>query len=803
MPEAHQRVVDALGNEFTAESLAALEQSAIPPGKLDEYGIRAVRHPDHVPEDISRYWIIGEGRGPGMLFPWRDMDRTVWQFRPDEPVLDNRGKAHKYVLPNDCGTFLTHWREGEEGQPVLFVEGTKQAVSAAVWAPEEWGVVGVPGCQNWVGTDLSWAEDKKVVVVFDGDVAVNRDVYDAATGLKDALDAEGALEVVFARLAGARAKEGLDDVLGRRAPDRRQPYIVRIAGAASGRLGRRPVRREVAGYFNDKGGLLAKTTAEAVLEGQPAALGHGSMIALYRDGAFRIERNKEPLISRIKTMLGEDYRPSWRATVEEYLLGELYERGMRIPEHATEPVVNLLNGMLDLRTGELLEHDPKYLSALQLPVAWDPEAVCPVYEAWLDDVIPEQKDHLEEVASTMLDPSRTPAKAIFLFGPSKSGKSTFLRIMRTIAGAANTSAVTLHQLADDKFMAAQLYGRILNVAADLSAAHVQDTSMFKMLSGEDPVEANQKYGKTFTFMNQALFAFSANEIPTVSETSRAYVNRIAAFGFSRSFAGREKPEIEEHMLRRELPGILRRWVAAWQRFRERGSYMATDPAVQREFENRSDRVARWVDEKCCVNPEMTGKLVGAECGDSVQSLYVAFKQWTKDDGSADAMSRPKFSERLRSMEGVGEVRLRHRNKNLGLNVTLHSGEKPTPVQNQTKVGNHDTQSVGGCESVWVESVASDQRSVGSVGNPPIKDYRFGRVEHDQKGLSQNPLGYVGENSHSPHRPTPRTSARCGSRDIAAAAEFLGTADASPRTPASSSVTSSDSVTDGDAPFDWN
>jgi putative DNA primase/helicase len=45
------------------------------------------------------------------------------------------------------------------------------------------------------------------------------------------------------------------------------------------------------------------------------------------------------------------------------------------------------------------------------------------------------------------------------------------------------SAVTLHQLAENKFMGAELYGKMLNVAADLSAAHVADTSLFKMLSG--------------------------------------------------------------------------------------------------------------------------------------------------------------------------------------------------------------------------------------------------------------------------------------------------------------------------------
>ena len=76
----------------------------------------------------------------------------------------------------------------------------------------------------------------------------------------------------------------------------------------------------------------------------------------------------------------------------------------------------------------------------------------------------------------MLDPTRTPARAIFLYGPSRSGKGTFLRILKAIAGDRNTSTASLHQLCDNKFIAATLYSKMLNTSGDLSAAHVRDVS---------------------------------------------------------------------------------------------------------------------------------------------------------------------------------------------------------------------------------------------------------------------------------------------------------------------------------------
>jgi putative DNA primase/helicase len=86
----------------------------------------------------------------------------------------------------------------------------------------------------------------------------------------------------------------------------------------------------------------------------------------------------------------------------------------------------------------------------------------------------------------MLDPTITPTKAVFLFGAARSGKSTYLRLLQEIAGPENYSAVTLHQLSDDRFAAANLYGKMLNVAADLPASHVEDLSTFKMMTGRRP-----------------------------------------------------------------------------------------------------------------------------------------------------------------------------------------------------------------------------------------------------------------------------------------------------------------------------
>lgn len=423
-----------------------------------------------------------------------------------------------------------------------------------------------------------------------------------------------------------------------------------------------------AARFFEKGRLLPATLSEALMATYPMALTQEHRIAVYANGVYGTDG--PALTAAVADILGNRFSRGHRGTVEDFLIGRLYTERKMLPAHQDEALLNLRNGMLDLATGVLKSHDPGYMSSVQLPVAWDPDATCPAYERWLSAQIPYQVDDLEETVATMLDPSRTPTKAAFLFGPSRSGKSTFLRLMAAMAGPENVSAVTLHQLSTNRFAAANVYGKILNSAADISAQHVEDLSIFKMMTGEDMIHADRKYGGQFTFTNRALFAFSANELPTIGESSRAYVERIKPFAFSNSFAGHEDASIEVAMLQ-ELQGILARWVRAYQRLQERGRRLPTMPTVAREFEERSDRVKQWLAECCEITGGETacpGGYLPAHEVTSKRQLAREFNAWARTTGGS-AIGERKIFDRLTSGNGVFEVRS-NANSSIGLNIRV-------------------------------------------------------------------------------------------------------------------------------------
>lgn len=745
---------------FNDHQVAELAKRAITTEQARAAGVIGAQSAADLPPGAPAYWATYL---PGLLFPLVSPTPGTpvqYQLKPDIPRANEDGTTSKYLFPKGFQPVLHVARAVPGAMRALLVEGTHQVIAAAIYAPDNCSVYGISGCWSWQSGGsptndlLDLAEVGDAVIVLDADAASNLQVYEAGLALGTELGFYGVSSVKFAQVPG-RGNDGLDDVLAKRPQEVRHRLMETLVSTALAKPApKAPSRTDAArkeaaerreerqqapgGMFFDphSGGLLVKTLSEFIRDSYPAALSAEHKVAMYDNGVYGIDGLS--FLSAITQLLGERFLASHHTNTEKFTTGELANEGRFLPDRMTAPLLNVTNGMLDLRTGELLPHSPDYFSTAQFAVTWDPTARAPVYEQWLRDSIGEgQMADLEEAASAILDPSATPTKALFLFGPSRSGKSTFLRLLMAVAGARNTSGVTLHQLVENRFMAANVYGKLLNVAADLSANHVEDLSIFKLMTGEDLIMADRKYGGQFSFTNRALFAFSANELPTVGEGSRAYSERIKPFHFNRSFAGAEKPEIELAMLA-ELPGILVRWVAAWRARRERGTALATDPAVRERFEIASDKVRQFV----------VSRLVVGKGFMTTTEVHQAFREWAQDEGKL-TLGRTKMAARLETIPGV--QRIQNSAKVRGWNLSKlppgkidDQGEAVTLLPgaelraNSAPMDKTDTVLKGGDNSDKTPEAGAEYAE---LSHPtPVVDFLFTEVDH---GLVKNPQSQQG------------------------------------------------------------
>ena len=98
-------------------------------------------------------------------------------------------------------------------------------------------------------------------------------------------------------------------------------------------------------------------------------------------------------------------------------------------------LLNVANGTVDLRTGELRAHNPADLCTMQAPVAYDPDAPAPLWEACLQRWQPD--DEVRDYVQTRAGAGATgiPTETVDIdYGEGGNGKSKFHGAIQHVLG---------------------------------------------------------------------------------------------------------------------------------------------------------------------------------------------------------------------------------------------------------------------------------------------------------------------------------------------------------------------------------
>ena len=217
-------------------------------------------------------------------------------------------------------------------------------------------------------------------------------------------------------------------------------------------------------------------------------------------------------------------------------------------------ILNLQNGLLNIRTLEFTKHSPDYLSLVQSPIRYEPTEKCPNILKFLGQVL---KAALELFGYCLYRTSEY-QKALLCVGKGANGKSTFLSLFEHFLGKKNTGHVSLQDMMNNRFATAGLYGKLANIFADLKNAKLTNTGPFKMLVAGDPMKAEKKHCQPFDFQNYAKLFFSANEIPQSEDKTYAYFRRWIIFFFENVFEGDDNDPnlIDRLTTQEEMSGLL-------------------------------------------------------------------------------------------------------------------------------------------------------------------------------------------------------------------------------------------------------
>jgi putative DNA primase/helicase len=329
--------------------------------------------------------------------------------------------------------------------------------------------------------------------------------------------------------------------------------------------------------------------------------------------------------------------------------------------------VNCANGQVELVGGrwQLKPHRREDYRTTQIPVAYDPNATAPKFEAFLsqifagdDDASDKRQALLELMGYTLMSHSRH-EKFVILIGAGANGKSVLLSVLYALCGPENVAGVQPSQF-ENKFQRAHLHMKLANIVTELRQGEVIGDAELKAITSGEPGTVEHKFEHPFVMRPYSTCWFGTNHMPSTRDFSDALFRRATILTFNRVFAPHEQNSRLKDELLSELPGILK---LALDAYAEAERFQFTQPssseASKNEWRLEADQVALFVEE-CCERDSNTQATIG--------DVYRAYKAWAADSGIQKTVTLKSMRQRLTKL-GFGTDRDRQARYVTGLRIT--------------------------------------------------------------------------------------------------------------------------------------
>jgi putative DNA primase/helicase len=285
-------------------------------------------------------------------------------------------------------------------------------------------------------------------------------------------------------------------------------------------------------------------------------------------------------------------------------LDDRVETGTWMGRDGEKGLISCKNCLVNPITRVTQGHTPAYFTTTSVPYAYDPNAGCGQWLAFLGEVFGDDTESIQAIqewAGYVLSGRTDLQKGIQLIGPPRAGKGTVARIIEKLIGKENATGTTLGDIGR-QFGLAPLVGKSLCVIGD---AHMENRAMaaivtrLLMIMGEDTITVDRKNRSEWEGKMSARMMMLANKPPKFSDASGAIVSRWITVKFTQSFEGREDETLETR-LTAELPGIFNWALDGLKRLTERGRFVQPTSSletVRTQRENASP-VTTFVEESC-------------------------------------------------------------------------------------------------------------------------------------------------------------------------------------------------------------
>lgn len=297
-------------------------------------------------------------------------------------------------------------------------------------------------------------------------------------------------------------------------------------------------------------------------------------------------------------------------------------------------LLNCPNGVVDLRTGELLPHDPGYHFMHMAGVLYDRQASSAIWEDWLTETVGDQEvaRYLQLAAGYTLTGLTSEEVVFYIHGPPRSGKGIFTETLRRTLGEQLAKVIPFSVLTakadvdSQNFALAPLKPTRLVLASESNQYERFNEAKLKSITGGDAISCSFKHRDAFTYRPQFKVWVTSNQPIRADPDDDAVWSRIRLLHFPTSHLGREDKTLKER-IQANLPGVLAwavRGAVDWYRSLPEGLPELPSMAEAKDDQrSEMDFVQQWIDECCLLEPS-------AFTTSGV--LYESYASWCKSNG---------------------------------------------------------------------------------------------------------------------------------------------------------------------------
>lgn len=377
--------------------------------------------------------------------------------------------------------------------------------------------------------------------------------------------------------------------------------------------------------------------------------GSTKQVYVYRKGYYEEEGHNE-----IEGFAETHLFPKPKTPTTREFLNKVIRTNIRKDDFWVDSVkkkINFQNGYLNMDSGEFFGHTPDIGFQYILPYEYNPSADAPVFKAMLERVTLGdsnlQQVLLEFMGYALSDDTCWLQKALVLTGDGSNAKSTFINVLRKLAGDGNYSSASMLDLRNSEYTRQQLDGKLFNVAEETPTSAMAETGLFKDLISGGELYVRQIFRGGYNMKNKAKFIFSCNTLPESSDTTSGFYRRLIIVPFNAVFSSRDAdfdPHIESK-LELELAGIFNLALHGYRKLLARGRIQESDIVDKAiaSYIHDTDTVLTWFSDNTKVGAD-----ISVENPDFavLSDLYLSYKLGTEAQG-LKPVNRTKFTRDLR------------------------------------------------------------------------------------------------------------------------------------------------------------